>query len=404
VSVLRPARRLARGVLILALAFTLMGSGCGSPPPDNITYNGAGYHGHAWAFVPEADLTPIGRATTLTSQVVSDPTVLAIRDIDPAQLVALNWDVTRWKASEDEPDPPNVNVSLFLADGVDGLPQAVCRYFDPRSASSTEACQDRLAVELDGVRYVPVEGLLDPTALKGGSDTYHFLPTDLTPIGDVADLDPRLRDESVGTMAHAIRGIDQGTAIVLIRDYRYLAPYLVFVREDATKVPFGLCPYVAFWAEPPPDASDKQPPNLTIPEGCVADPDDPARDVWETLQAQSERWQSRGVTEYEFSVELRCFCLPEFRGPFQVDVSDDHNGVSEVRLGDRVLGEDDRAGWRIGRAHDLFDFIRSYVRSDSIDVTYDATTGFPLEMRADPDEHAIDDEIGFVVTDFTVIR
>ena len=47
-SVMRPVRRLARGVLLLALAFTLMASGCGPFGP--------GANGR----IPDADLDVIG--------------------------------------------------------------------------------------------------------------------------------------------------------------------------------------------------------------------------------------------------------------------------------------------------------------------------------------------------------
>jgi hypothetical protein len=109
---------------------------------------------------------------------------------------------------------------------------------------------------------------------------------------------------------------------------------------------------------------------------------------------------------------MRCFCPPEQRGPFTVQVTDSHMGVAEIFLGDELLEatgphpdvpEDPRIWW-IARGEDLFDLISIYLRSDSIEVRYDEKTGFPMEMRADPASSMIDDETGFLVSDWVAGR
>ena len=64
-SIMRPVRRLARGVLLLALAFTLMGNGGWACGPFGPGANGR---------IPDADLDVIGKTADLnvTYSLVTD--------------------------------------------------------------------------------------------------------------------------------------------------------------------------------------------------------------------------------------------------------------------------------------------------------------------------------------------
>ena len=293
-SVMRPVRRLARGVLLLALAFTLMGNGgCGPfgqgdyPVFESMSFNGTDYRPASNGQIPDSDLTVIGEATDLqvTYSLVTDLTVLSIRDVDPAAVVAMHWDRASWKATADEPVAPGWNVVLFIAAGGQRLPDTVCRYFPPRDISSPTECQAPVRVTFDGRDYLPVENLENPSepTPKCGSDAFLFKVTDLIPLAVVDDVDPRLDygvDVKLDPLARAIRGIDPKEAIVLLRGSGFDARLCLFVNADETAVPFGLCQFVNPERFPPPVASDEGPvdPNAAIdpgahapiPAGCVA--------------------------------------------------------------------------------------------------------------------------------------
>jgi hypothetical protein len=369
-----------------------MGGACGDPAPDSVTFGGTTYSARAAWRIPDADLTNIGRASELRvndNSLISDRTVLAIKDIDPAVLVAMYWDRTKWKASEDEPVAPNWNVVFFLAEGEEQLPAALCRYFDPREESSPIDCQSRVSVTVDGREYVSIDSLGGGNVGKAGAATYLFLPTDLHAYAEIQDLDPRL-GEDVSPTVYAIKGVDPGTALALVRGDGLQVHYLVFVREGATEAPFGLCPFIM------------QDPDAVRPEGCLERDDDPALAILETLSRQQDLFGTLGIGTVEYTIEFSCFCPPELRGPFKVRASHDE-GVIEVRAGDQVLAEDSPVRAWLGRVDDLFDYVRLYAPSDTIDVRYDPTYAFPVEMRADPDATAVDDEFGFKVVDFTVL-
>jgi hypothetical protein len=87
-SIMRPVRRLARGVLLLALAFTLMGNGGWACGPFGPGANGR---------IPDVDPDVIGKAADLnvTYSQATDLTVLSLRDVDPAAFVAMRWDRAR---------------------------------------------------------------------------------------------------------------------------------------------------------------------------------------------------------------------------------------------------------------------------------------------------------------------
>lgn len=396
-------RRAVRCVVLVAVAFTLMGSGCGSRPPASMTFGDVGYTIWGEAWIPDADLTEIGQASRLDADLVSDPAVFAVREVDPAALVAMRLTAAAMRGAEGEPARPG-NVALFVATDTAELPAGICRYFDPRAESSPPECQSTLLVELDGRRYIPIESVGDPMNVKAGADTFAFLPTDLSPRGTIAELDPRL-GQDVDTTARSIRGVDPNEVIVLVRGDGLSIEYLVLVTEGTTETPAALCPYVAphVWRDPgaaEPIAKDER-----APRGCVEPKDDPAVEILDAMTQHHDLFFEHGFGDavHTYRIAFTCFCPPDRRGPFVVRAS--HNdGLIEVRRGDEVLADDDPIRSWLGRLGDMFDYVRLYARSDRLAVRYDPTYGFPVELLADPDAASVDDEFGFTVSDLTIGR
>lgn len=106
-------------------------------------------------------------------------------------------------------------------------------------------------------------------------------------------------------------------------------------------------------------------------------------------------WQSTGIRTYAFTYEVSCFC-PE--GPHLI-VSD---GTS-VRIDG--LAVDATTPPPIGApvgVDGLFEIVRRAINGDRATITYDPATGVPTAMDSDPIANAVDDEMAFKVTGWTL--
>jgi len=391
--------------LHVLLATALIAAGCFGPPDGPSTtgsfiFEGSTYFTRAPARIPDADLTPIGRAEQLSSDHVTDPTVLAIRDVDPAGTVAAYLNRSAGVGAPED----DLNVELFVTEAQSDLPQAVCRYFAPRDISSPSVCQDRVSVVFGGRRYVSVESFADPQSQVCGNDFFLFLSSDLRPLAAVDALDPRLLWSDPDPVARAVKGVPPETLIVLVSGEGFGQSFCVLAPEEASEVPFELCRFYnlarALGSQQPEGLHDSGEP---IPEGCLLHADEPLAGHVEVLTDRANQWSIRNVSAYRYTVALSCFCPAELQGPFTVRVTNGSD-IADVQREEATLQPGDRALEWVGDVRTLFTYVRLYLRSASFEVRYDPTYGFPVELRADPSLDVIDDEFGFEVLDFTVLE
>jgi hypothetical protein len=116
------------------------------------------------------------------------------------------------------------------------------------------------------------------------------------------------------------------------------------------------------------------------------------------LMAEFDRhlaiWQAAGITRYAFRYTASCFCPST--ASFVV------RDGAEIRIdGVAVDGAAPPAGAPVG-VEGLFDIVRRAVQGDRATIGYDETTGVPMGMESDPIANAIDDELSFQVTDWTL--
>ena len=144
--------------------------------------------------------------------------------------------------------------------------------------------------------------------------------------------------------------------------------------------------------------------------GCGEDENVPPGDVGsdsETilnpeLVENRNKWQSKGIRDYEFSFQWSCFCTEELVAPVNVSIVD---GAIDtiVSAGDGLSLDSSR--FKDYRSVDgLFDFIQKAFdrKAHSIIVTYDAEFGYPKRADIDYNEFTIDEERGFNFGDFVV--
>ena len=140
---------------------------------------------------------------------------------------------------------------------------------------------------------------------------------------------------------------------------------------------------------------------LPLLAGCegIFDPDYNEERDYERAR---DRWYSTRAIEYEVTVDRRCECL--YTGPIRMLVRD---GVPVAAV-DRYSGAP--VPLNVLRYYpsveELFDLIDEaiYGRSHDIDVSYDASYGYPRVTYIDYDQFYTDDDLQFDVRELRVIR
>lgn len=109
------------------------------------------------------------------------------------------------------------------------------------------------------------------------------------------------------------------------------------------------------------------------------------------LDAAKLRWQAASVSNYHYTVERRCFCVPSFAGPATIVVRDD-------------LPQATPAGFEeVATVPRLHAIVQKAIddRVERLGVAYDAR-GVPLSIAIDRSSMIADDEITYLVSGFTV--
>jgi hypothetical protein len=134
---------------------------------------------------------------------------------------------------------------------------------------------------------------------------------------------------------------------------------------------------------------------LLVAAGCdtFSDPDD---DLADDLRRAEARWTRASVLDYQVVVRNSCFC--GYTRPVRLTVSD---GVVVSKV-DAETGEPAPPFANARDIPELFDLIRDALARDaySLNVTYDADYGFPVQINIDYIGNAVDDELNVSVSGF----
>lgn len=123
---------------------------------------------------------------------------------------------------------------------------------------------------------------------------------------------------------------------------------------------------------------------------------------WE-LKEQRELWESMGVTDYTYELTYHCFCVTTTTVPVLVTVVDGEvvSAVYAESFGDISEGDPVPDDYEARTIDELFDLAREALReADAVEITYDATWGFPSVIDIDYIQDAIDDELTVFARDF----
>ena len=114
------------------------------------------------------------------------------------------------------------------------------------------------------------------------------------------------------------------------------------------------------------------------------------------LQEQEKKWKKEGITDYEFTSQISCFCQSDYTLPKAIVVKNDEiqsiNGVAYANLEyENHMTIDE-----------LFDYIEDRQNKNPVieNLEFDSVYGFPSYIYFDISEMIADDEIGYTITNF----
>ncbi len=126
------------------------------------------------------------------------------------------------------------------------------------------------------------------------------------------------------------------------------------------------------------------------------------------LDKNRQTWQDAGITHYQFSLHIGCFCAFRDQMPLTVEVQ---NGeVVSMTYSDGTLVDMTDPYYETFSQHATIDRIFSELEAglkgdaDEVTVTYDSTRGFPSEIYFDYIKAAMDDELSLTVSEFEILK
>lgn len=119
--------------------------------------------------------------------------------------------------------------------------------------------------------------------------------------------------------------------------------------------------------------------------------------ILDELDTNHSLWATHAIGTYTLTIEVGCFCPPEFRGPFTVRVEDGE--IIEATFQDKPI--EIEVHRLILTVDGLFEFVEGNAYADQIQVTYHPELGYPEVIDVDPVRQAIDEEIRVTVLELT---
>jgi hypothetical protein len=115
------------------------------------------------------------------------------------------------------------------------------------------------------------------------------------------------------------------------------------------------------------------------------------------VQLQEQKWKEQGITDYEFTSQISCFCQRDFTLPKAIVVKNNQiqsvNGITYADLEYETYMTFD----------EFFDYIEDRQNQNPVieNLEFDSIYGFPSYIYFDISEMIADDEIGYTITNFT---
>lgn len=125
------------------------------------------------------------------------------------------------------------------------------------------------------------------------------------------------------------------------------------------------------------------------------------------LSQNQEKWQDAGITHYQMQLNISCFCAFRDQMPLTVEVLDGQ--IVAMTAADGTLVLDTDPNYEFFAPHATIDLLFADIQSAvdegaaSVNVTYDATYGFPVDIAIDFSQEMADEEMYYSVSGFEAL-
>ena len=124
------------------------------------------------------------------------------------------------------------------------------------------------------------------------------------------------------------------------------------------------------------------------------------------LDQNQQKWQDSNISHYRYNVAISCFCVFSQDMPLIIEVQDGQVVSMEFASGNEIDSANREYFARFETIDKLFEQLRKDIggEADEVVVTYDATYGFPEEVKIDYVLEATDDELWLTISDFEPLQ
>ncbi len=115
------------------------------------------------------------------------------------------------------------------------------------------------------------------------------------------------------------------------------------------------------------------------------------------ISVEEKKWREQGIEDYEFTLQISCFCIREYTLPKRIVV--EKNQVISV---DGIPYEEiNDSSFRT--INGFFDYIRETRKRnpEEENITYDPKLGYPTYIYFDISYMIADEEIGYTISDLS---
>lgn len=115
-------------------------------------------------------------------------------------------------------------------------------------------------------------------------------------------------------------------------------------------------------------------------------------------------WEANHLTDYNFTLQRNCFCPEDRRGP--VDIQVRKNATISIIFTESGVTANPDFFSDVDTIDELFGVLKNahMDKAVQVDVTYDATYGYPQSIYIDVSKEIADEEQGYTVSNLQVIH
>ncbi len=123
------------------------------------------------------------------------------------------------------------------------------------------------------------------------------------------------------------------------------------------------------------------------------------------LRANQQKWTEQKITHYRFELTIGCNCPWRNLMPLKVEVKDGEILSMTDKDGQPIPASYAETFTRAASLEKLFEILAQALGSASqVKVEYDSDYGYPKSIVIDRSKAVLDDEIGYYVENFVVLK